>query len=779
MPWRGFEPWSGVIKEITIRIVDPIDQSIKTGIEGEGTMTTWHNLAGSPTRTLFCKADGSAYSEKTSAYDGLNRLAEEHDPLGRMIQYISDSFDRITDTTWPGGRTIKTTYTDQSQAKLPAKVSVKDRSVVGEQRFDGLGRVKVRRVGPRITSQIYQGTTPEPCQISDSQGNIVHMAYESALHYAPTTVTWDECTDTIVYDPKIGKPAELRGSFCTVTRTYDSASHPWKETFEIHGGDKFCTEYSFSIAGRLESYINPNYHQQSVEYDNCGRPYTQTQGDSVLTFIYDTASRLRGYQIEDQQTGFALSSELTHDDFGREISQLVKEGEKTLFVLTQEYNGLGLIQARTMRNEQASFNLRNETFEYDDYNRLKYYECCGLQAPADEQGRLLQSQSFAFDDFDNITTITAVFQGNQGQNVTTYHYSLLDPTRLLKITNDHPEYPREIFLEYDADGRLTRDEQGRLLDYDTLGRLIRVRDEGQGLLCEYRYDASGKLVAQIVPGQPDTYLFYREESLIATKTGECRTSYLSDGKTSWGQIVQDGSEQSQAQFWVVDGHDSVLGWVDSQTPNEVHLQSYTPYGLCVGAETSVGFNGQWRDPITGWYHLGNGYRVYNPVLQRFHCPDPWSPFTSGEINPYSYCLGDPVNRVDPSGHLSVLGIHLGWKTLLETIFGFLASTFAAIFTAGASLAVEVAVGTVAGGVAGATGGALDLERRGPRFWHGSGHGVRRTICQSSIRGSEGWHAHLSGASGSVECGECQQGYHRQQQLHLAMGPQSPVGRLWS
>lgn len=63
----------------------------------------------------------------------------------------------------------------------------------------------------------------------------------------------------------------------------------------------------------------------------------------------------------------------------------------------------------------------------------------------------------------------------------------------------------------------------------------------------------------------------------------------------------------------------------------------------------LGFTGQPRDPLTGCYHLGNGHRTYNPVLMRFHSADRLSPFGEGGINAYAYCVGDPVNRHDPSG----------------------------------------------------------------------------------------------------------------------------------
>lgn len=68
----------------------------------------------------------------------------------------------------------------------------------------------------------------------------------------------------------------------------------------------------------------------------------------------------------------------------------------------------------------------------------------------------------------------------------------------------------------------------------------------------------------------------------------------------------------------------------------------------------LGFNGQPRDPFTGHYLLGNGYRAFNPVLMRFNSPDNASPFDKGGLNAYAYCLGDPVNMHDPTGHIAYL-----------------------------------------------------------------------------------------------------------------------------
>jgi RHS repeat-associated protein len=115
----------------------------------------------------------------------------------------------------------------------------------------------------------------------------------------------------------------------------------------------------------------------------------------------------------------------------------------------------------------------------------------------------------------------------------------------------------------------------------------------------------------------------------------------------------------------------------------------------------LGFNGERLDPLSGMTHLGNGYRAYNPVLMRFHCPDSLSPFGAGGINPYAYCAGDPVNRSDPSGHLSwqaILGIGLG-------VFGLVS----AVFTAGSSI---VAAGGVIAALETASAASLAVSAVG-------------------------------------------------------------------
>lgn len=73
----------------------------------------------------------------------------------------------------------------------------------------------------------------------------------------------------------------------------------------------------------------------------------------------------------------------------------------------------------------------------------------------------------------------------------------------------------------------------------------------------------------------------------------------------------------------------------------------------------IGFNGELHEAGAHWQMLGNGRRVYNPVLHRFHSPDPLSPFGRGGINAYAYCGCDPLNFRDPSGRFALPVMLLG------------------------------------------------------------------------------------------------------------------------
>ncbi|KAL7943486.1 RHS repeat protein [Trichoderma barbatum] len=704
-----YDGWGNVYKMtesgglVTISLTDPISHTKTEGIEGEGTVKTQLNIFGSPSQVALHNANENStlYSKVSFTYDGLGRLVNQKDHLGRATEYKHDSFDRIKEIIWPSNRVVKTQYSSHTTAALPKSMELNG-STVGEQSVDGLGRLTSRQIGARTISQSYQNISPEPHEITNSKGDKSSMEYEPALNYVPTRLAGSHRVDDYQYDPRTGALSQSRSSYSTHDLQYLPSGLLSQENIKINGDQSFSAHYTYSMAGKLQKYIDVHGQTQKIHYDVLGRPQILEQGKLKVSIIYDKASRVSETEVKDENNSTKITTSLAYDDFGREVKRSVYKGEKILlYHLTLTYNELSLVATRLQEDDKGV--LRDESFEYDSHNRLIKYECQGGQPPTDERGNSIRTQEYIFDDYDNIVESCTVFQDGS-QNTAAHSFSEEDPTQLIQITNTHSDFPSKVVLRYDANGCLTQDEQGRRLEYSGESRLTAVRDANDKILAQYEYDATGKLVSQRVPDQPDTHLFYRGDSLIAAKRGDREVSYLSNGSEYWGETVSSASDvnaTTQTNLWALDGQNSILATLNTDHPEQTDHHQYTPYGFSNTADGassslgSIGFNGEWLDPVTGWYHLGNGYRVYNPILMRFHTPDPWSPFTSGEINPYAYCLGDPINRVDPSGHWGFFG-KFGWRDLIVGVLGLVVSVGVGVLTAGLSTAIQVGLSVAVG-----------------------------------------------------------------------------------
>ncbi|MFG0634534.1 RHS repeat-associated core domain-containing protein [Pseudomonas sp. xss_2] len=147
------------------------------------------------------------------------------------------------------------------------------------------------------------------------------------------------------------------------------------------------------------------------------------------------------------------------------------------------------------------------------------------------------------------------------------------------------------------------------------------------------------------------HYFYQGDQLYLELGAEQSRSLL---RTVHGPLaqVQQLNGQASVGLLATDRQGSVLSL---QNGLQASAFAYSVFGSAPRGHEALsllGFNQQRRDPQTGCYLLGNGYRAYNPILMRFHSPDSLSPFGKGGINGYAYCGGDPVNWEDSSGHVS-------------------------------------------------------------------------------------------------------------------------------
>ncbi|MBI6851692.1 RHS repeat-associated core domain-containing protein [Pseudomonas cichorii] len=188
-------------------------------------------------------------------------------------------------------------------------------------------------------------------------------------------------------------------------------------------------------------------------------------------------------------------------------------------------------------------------------------------------------------------------------------------------------------------------------------------------LCRYEYDPLDRLATRMPLAEAVTRSFYRADRLAneiqgaGQRTFFHRENQLLALQTMTGKVLA-------TTLTSTDQPGSVLHAATSGQRNAI---AYAPYGHHAPLGNLPGFNGERPDPVTGHYLLGKGYRAYNPVLMRFNSPDSLSPFGEGGLNAYAYCLGDPVNQIDPTGHLS-------WQVIVA-----LGLSVVAVMTAGVTM----------------------------------------------------------------------------------------------
>lgn len=146
-----------------------------------------------------------------------------------------------------------------------------------------------------------------------------------------------------------------------------------------------------------------------------------------------------------------------------------------------------------------------------------------------------------------------------------------------------------------------------------------------------------------------TQFFYQGGKLVTVNQGRLHRTILRS--TDIPLAALSTGERQETGLLEVDQNGSVLRVSGDADEEEAH--SYSAYGhdpSLPSQRTHCGFNGEHVEALAAAYLLGNGYRLFNPELMRFHSADSLSPFGKGGLNAYAYCCGDPVNRIDPSGH---------------------------------------------------------------------------------------------------------------------------------
>jgi len=254
-----------------------------------------------------------------------------------------------------------------------------------------------------------------------------------------------------------------------------------------------------------------------------------------------------------------------------------------------------------------------------------------------------------------------------------------------------------IDVRYDAAGNMIQ-KSARTYEYNDEGRLIRVK-EGGDVIVKFRYDHEGRRIKKVVG---DRVTLYPERHYLVDSV---------KGATSYYFLNKDRVAEKDSAGRKFFYHNDHLGGTSVVTDSSGQVArwfKYYPYGLPRMEHQPAGedllrhqFTGQENDQEARLYYYGGRY--YDPQLRRFISTDPVlpAPAMPQTVNPYAYCLNNPVKFTDPSGRavpllfpalIIVGGAWAEYKYLTTTSN----PTISGVLTAGFIGGTKEAVGYLAG-----------------------------------------------------------------------------------
>ncbi|GAA3492144.1 RHS repeat-associated core domain-containing protein [Streptomyces cremeus] len=652
-------------------------ESGKTKVTDPEQHTTTYELNkdGGVTKTT----DALGHSRSTS-YDANHNVKTATDAMGtgttpgNETVYGWDARNNPTSSKLPTGATaLAGGYTTKSGMDLPGNQETPD----GEKTnytYDAAGNtesVAVTGTGGGTEKYTYNKGTPtcggfegQRCTLTDARGKVTKFQYDAKGNLtevtppAPlgkTTYTYDALgrietmTDgrgvnaVYSYDNR-DRITEVSSSTTTVRYVYDGDGNLSQRTDD--GG---LIKYAFDPLSRETVRTLQDGSQTELTYTPAGNVDTYKDPAGLTDYTYDAANRLTAlkdpagktttyaYNNNDKRTKTTYPGgtvqDTTLDKSGRPTLIKATSPKGTLTNTSYTYSyvaGTATKDGTKIRTSTDGIMGLAKTYTYDSAGRFSYSE--------EKKGTTLAaSYQYCYDAAGNLTSQGSA-KGCPSGIALTYN----DASQLISRAGSTAGWG------YDKAGNETDGASG----------VERARTGG--VWSDHSQQTSVTVAGKKYTGlygstDQSERLFYGDTTLhngplgLAGKTDP--TGDMGFNREASGTL-NSMTTGGKSYYYLTDALGSVLALAD-ETGAKVNEYRYSPRGVDGTFTEKVPqpyrFAGGYQDP-TGLYHLKARY--YDPRIGRFTSPDP----SGQEKNPYLYAEGDPVNRIDPNGTLSLGGI---------------------------------------------------------------------------------------------------------------------------
>ena len=383
------------------------------------------------------------------------------------------------------------------------------------------------------------------------------------------------------------------------TYTYDLSGNRMGFALSENQNSRLDMEYAYDALNRLTSVYSGGVLAASYGYDTNGnRSYVAYANGLRTEYSYNAANQLTGL-VNENAVGETLSA----------------------FSYTYTLDG-----NQTSRTDAAG---RVTAYAYDGFGRLSSEE-------ESLAGQILFQASYTYDDFGNRSMIE--IGGLENYSVA-YTYDLNN--RLLTQTQTAGAESETYIYTYDASGnQLTKSLLGAAQAEETR-----------------TYNLSGQLASVTSGGSTFNYAYWPSGLRMYKACGTEKNNFVWDGANlvyesgsttvyTRGTSLIAAQDDTDLSYYLFNGHGDVVQLADSAGVITQEYD-YDAFGVEKNADTadanSFRYCGEYFDAETDTYYLRARY--YAPELGRFTSEDP----VQDGLNWYTYCAGNPVLFVDPSG----------------------------------------------------------------------------------------------------------------------------------
>lgn len=594
-------------------------------------------------------------NETVFGYDTRGNQTSVKDAKGQITSYVYDANNRRTQVVFPDSTTQTTDYDDVGQVK----VKTDQAGVQTRYDYDRRGRlIKVTDALGGVTSYTYDEQSNQLTQ-TDANNHTTAFGYDQMGRRMRRTLPLG-MSETYAYDLAgiLTSRTDFRGK--TTTFAHDVMNRVLSKTPDPSLGETTVT-FSYTATGQRQTMEDASGTTRYI-YDPRDRLASKENPQGVLNYTYDSAGNLKSVRSLNVN---GVTVDYNYDAVNRLASVV---DNRLAGTTAYSYDPNGNLGTATYPNAVRT------TYTYNNLNRLTNVNAA--------KGATLANYEYSLGAAGNRRFVTEA----SGRKVE-YGYDALYRLKGEAITNDPAANTGAIKYIYDAVGnRLNRasniasipttnstyDENDRLTSdvYDPNGNTTASNGN------TYQYDFENRLTS--LNGGAVTFVYDGDGNRVAKTIGGVTTRYLVDtnNHTGHAQVVEEvvGStvqrtytyghdliSQNQLiggvgtpSFYGYDGHGSVR-YLTNVAGSITDTYTYDAFGNLIariGTTSNVYlYTGEQLDVNLGLYYLRGRYM--NPSTGRFHTIDTFEgiEYDPRSLHLYLYAGGDPVNNVDPNGHL--------------------------------------------------------------------------------------------------------------------------------